>query len=77
MNRRERHENIILNWCGHWGERGLVYDRNLNVEVNNLIRRRGFAALTDEAIEDLARNLVTARSYSRKLREKNQRRATS
>lgn len=77
MNRRERHENIILNWCGHLGERGLVYDKNINVEVNNLIRRRGFAALTDEAIEELARNLVTARSYSRKLREKNQRRAAS
>lgn len=63
MTRRQRHERIIA---------ALAYDPAfLRYFVDGLRYRRGLAILTDEAIEELAADIVRDRKFSNKLNAAN------
>jgi len=71
MTRRERHQAIVLNFCGYQGARGMTGDRDVHRVLEGMIRRRGFAIFTDEAVEELARDLLRERAFTRKLNAQN------
>jgi hypothetical protein len=68
MNRRERHTRIIESW----GNLGHSY---LRFHFDNLIARRGLSALTDEAIRELATDLVRSRARQNKMNAENRKNA--
>ena len=67
MTRRERQLRII----GSWGCLGS--DSYLRFHFDSLISRRGLAALTDEAIRELATDLVRSRARQEKMNAENRR----
>lgn len=69
MTRRERHENIIRSWMSYWP--GDSYVRH---HIDGVMARRKLGAFTDEAIEDLARDLLTSKARQKKMNEENRKR---
>lgn len=64
MTRRERHERIIGSWMGH--ERSPLYVRDVHGAIESVIRQLSLSALTDEAVELLARKLIEDRARAEK-----------
>jgi hypothetical protein len=67
MTRRQRHLNIIANFGG-------LDAKTVNHHLHDVMARRGLAALTDEAVEDLTYRIVSGakrqRRYNREYRER-------
>lgn len=70
MNRRERIERIIASFSPAW--LGRPHDRY----VYELLRQRGMSIFTDEALEELARILVSDHRLTQRLSRENRARAT-
>lgn len=66
MTRRERHLRIIGSWGSFAFRSG-----SLRYEFDSLIARRGLSALTDEAVRELATNLIRSRARQNKMNEQN------
>ena len=61
MTRRERHLRIIASWD----------QDTIRFHLESLLARQSFGALKDEAVENLARRLIAAKNYTKKLNEQN------
>jgi hypothetical protein len=67
MTRRERHIRIIESWSSYSGEfRG---GHTVRFHVDQILARRKFDALKDEAIEELARDLISSSKRQKKYNE--------
>lgn len=69
MTRRQRHENIIRSWMTYWP--GDSYVRH---HIDDVVRRHRFAAFSDLAIEDLARDLLKSKARQKRMNEENRKR---
>lgn len=69
MTRRERHINIIKSWMTYWP--GDSYMRH---HIDAVMSRHRFAAFSDIAIEDLARDLLKSKARQKKMNEENRKR---
>lgn len=69
MTRRERHIRIIESFGDLTGWRSPGIDG----AFRNLIRRKGFAILTDEAVEELVRLRLAELKFQKKINAQNQR----
>jgi hypothetical protein len=67
MTRRERHIRIIESWSSYPGE--FSGGHIVRFHLHQLLDRRKFDALKDEAIEELARDLISSSKLQKKYNE--------
>lgn len=71
MNARDRHTRIIESFGN------INLDHHPRFHLNALIAKRGLAALTDEAIRELAQSLVDSRRRQNQMNIENRKRRLS
>ncbi len=69
MTRRQRHENIIRSWMTYWPG-----DSYVRYHIDTVMNRYRFAAFSDIAIEDLARDLLKSKARQKRMNEENRKR---
>lgn len=69
MTRRERHIRIIRSWMTYWPG-----DSYVNCHIQTVMHRHKFAAFSDIAIEDLARELLKSKARQKKFNLENRKR---
>ena len=71
MTRRERHIRIIESWGN------FRYSHQVRFCFQELMSRRGLAALTDEAVRELATDLVVSQRRHNRMNAENRKRAAA
>lgn len=71
MTKRDRHTRIIESFGNH------RFDSHVRFHFEGVLARLGLSALTDEAVRELAADLVKARTFEKRINKRNRDFATT